>query len=167
MRILRTLVAIFGFLAGGSCFSAVPLAFPEHNFAIEIPNDWTPVTPRPPQTLAFVQNPAASKKLLITANRIPESETPSAGINFRAGLKDSLVTQGWKFDADQSVESGGLSFVCLSAHRPSNKHSIIAYTIVVDDEAYALMFILDGDQRTSDSELRSILRTFHLLANKV
>ena len=143
------------------------MSFPEHNFAIEIPKDWIPVIPRPAQVLVAVQNPDASKKLLVTANRIPERETSTASMNFTAGVKDSLVAQGWKFDADRSVQSGGLSFVRLIAHRPSNKHSIVVYTVVVDNEAYALMFLLDENQTTSDSEVRSILRTFHLLSAKV
>jgi predicted Zn-dependent protease len=78
-----------------------------------------------------------------------------------------MVAQGWKFDADQKIESSGLSFACLIAHRASNKHSIIAYTIVVGDEAYALMFLLSENVATDDSEFRSVLRSFRLLSNKV
>lgn len=167
MRIVGILIAVFGFLAGDSCLPAASLSFPEHNFAIEIPKDWIPITPRPPQILVAVQYPDASKKLLITAGRIPQREASTAPVNFRAGLKDSLVAQGWKFDADQSVESGGLSFVCLIARNPSDNHSMIAYTIVVENEAYALMFLLAQNVGTADLELRSIVRTFHLLSNKV
>src|SRR5437764_738942 len=108
MRIFGLLVAFCGVLVAGSCVSAESLSFPDHNFAIEIPKGWIPISPRLPQMLVAVQYPDASKKLLITASRIPEREISTAPVNFRAGLKDSLVAQGWKFDADQPAESGGL-----------------------------------------------------------
>src|SRR6202030_3548554 len=116
-------------------------------------------------------NTDGSKKLLITAAKLPENERPAgpkdirAVANFSAGLKDSMIAQGWKFDADQKAESGDLSFVCLIAHRASNKHSMIAYTIVIDDQAYALMFLLGESVVTDDSEVRSIFRSFRLLSN--
>src|SRR5213078_2597379 len=119
---------------------------------------------RPPQTLTALQNADASKKLVISAAKVPEREVPTSGNNFRAGLRDSITAQGWEFDPDRRVTIADVPFVCLVARKPSSKHWMIAYTTTNGREVYALLFILNQDIGMNDPELRSIIRSFHLLS---
>lgn len=166
MQVFRIFAFICVALFGPINTWAAASSFPEHNFAIEIPNNWMSISPRPAETVVAVQVPDASKKLIVTANKIPDNERATAGVNFRAGIKDTMKAQGWKFEADQSLESGGLPFVRLSARRASNNHLMVAYTLVKDDQAYLLMFLLNEKGDPKDPETLSILSSFRLLASR-
>src|SRR5690242_16527741 len=125
MRVYQSLALIlFGLCKAFTAYGAAS-SFPEHNFAIEIPDSWVAINPRPPIAVIAVQLPDASKKLVVTTNKIPDDEKANAGLNLRAGIKDTMTAQGWKFEAEQRLESGGLPFVRLSARRASTNHCMV------------------------------------------
>ena len=157
----RVLVLILSLLASTFRLSAGPLAFPEHHFSIQIPENWTPISPTPAQTLAALQSPDNSKKLVVIANKLPENERATGLRDFRAGVKDNLAGQGWQFGPEKQVTIRGLSFISLMGHKDT--HTLFTYTTAAGDDLYLLTFHLDQNITTSDPEVESIIQSFELL----
>lgn len=140
---------------------AEPLVFAEQNFSIEVPEDWEPISPNPPQTLAAMKSSDGSKQLMIIATKLPETEQSTGLRNFQAGLKDSLAKQGWQFDPERQVAVHPVSFTSLTARK--SPAVLVAYTASAGQFLYLFSFRLSESTATNDLEIGSIIQSFRLL----
>ncbi len=155
---------IFLILLGGSLqTSAAPIRFPDHNFSVEIPAGWMPIRPLPPEALAAVQSPDASKKLLVFATKYRAKESSSDAHNALEGARETLGKQGWKIDPERPLTLGGQPFVSRTAHIPTGG-TMTAYATAAGDQLYMLQTFLQAGDATRDPDLQSIVQSFTLLS---
>jgi hypothetical protein len=155
-------LTIVAFIACVSYVGAAPLQFPEHNFSIELPAAWVDITPKPPEVLIASQSPDNARRMLIFAIKMPDNERGTAAADFRAGVKDSMIKQGWRIEPERQLTINGQPFISFASHSPSGT-TLTAYTTASGGEVYMLQ-AMNGDTSVSDPDLQSIVQSFRLLS---
>jgi hypothetical protein len=124
---------------------AAPLRFPDHNFSIEMPETWVPISPQPPEVLAAVQSPDAAKKLLVAAVKLSPLHRSSGADQFRRGMKKGMTSEGWQIDPDRPLTIGDLPFISFATHNQSGITGA-TYTTAAGDLVYVIQtFAQAGD----------------------
>lgn len=154
-------LALSAFFAFTGCLGATQLTFPEHNFSIDVPKDWTDMVPLPPLALLAKQNSDQSRRTVIFARKFPSHERDTVAADTRAGVKEAFSAKGYSIDAEKAGVIGGLSFIAFAAHMPTGE-VITTYSTAAGDCVY-LVHTLRPAAESNDADLRAIAQSFRLL----
>jgi hypothetical protein len=167
ISIMKSRLLLLAICAFALRLSGAPLSFPEQNFAIEVPADWTPIGPLPDtpgaKLLVASQSADRNKKVLVFTTKYSKPDIAAYATGVRQGIKKPWTANGWTIDAERESTTGGLSFVSFAAHT-STGATITAHTTTAGDEVYILQLISNSGATSTDPELQSILQSFRLLA---
>ena len=140
------------------------LQYPEHNFSIALPAGWTDIKPPPPQMVIASQSADNSRRILVTAVKLPDRERETGAADIRAGARHSLGEMGWKFDPEHQVSINGVPFIAFNSHPPATSPvgMMTTYTTAAGAEVYMLQSI-GRAQTDTDPELQSVIQSFRLI----
>jgi len=135
--------------------------FPEHNFSVELPAEWTDVTPGRPEAVLASHSPDSERAFVVIGVKLPK-ERGTAAADVRTGARDRMSHEGWVLDPDQSMTINGQPFISFVARNQSGA-TIATYNTAAGDEVYMLQAVerLGGGP---DPELGSIVQSFRFLS---
>ena len=150
------------------CFSqafAAPIRFPEHNFSIDIPTNWKPISPRPgsepSNAVVAVQSRDTLKNLFVLVTKFQGEKGSSR--NFGMIEKKHMSDLGWQIDPDGQLTIGGLQFVTCAMHSPSGAIQTL-YFAVAGNEIYVIQSVVRAAKAANDLDLQSTIQSFSLLS---
>ncbi len=157
-------VSFIAALALVSPSDAETLSFPEHNFSIELPANWSRADANAPAVMGAKNADGTKVVVVVVAAPIPEGERSDAAAQMVAGAKGSMKEKGWAIFGERPVTSSGLVFDTFTA-RMSDAGTMTIWVISVDDKAYSLTGIWKSGDASADPELQSVLRSFRFLSS--
>lgn len=148
-----------------TCVSAgaTPVVVQDHNFGIEIPDNWRQVPPPATMVAVAAQSPDKQKTLLIGAAKVPDNEKLTSSRDMFEGVKKGMTGAGWTIEEEHDATIGGLPFHTASAHGAGTK-TAIANVTSAGDQMYSVQLYSNTTEASKDPEILSILNSFHLLA---
>lgn len=152
--------AILSGLVGAA--SAETLSFPEHNFALDIPEGWAR-TDVPAPAVAAAKSADGQKVFVIIAARVPENERDTAVQSMSSAAKKASKAKGWKIGAERRMVVKGTEFDTYTSEIPGGITSI-SWMTSAGSEAYAFQGLHKAGDASSDAELKSIIESFRLLS---
>lgn len=152
--------AILSGLLGSA--SAETLSFPEHNFALEIPEGWIR-TDAPAPAIAAAKNADGQKIFVIVAARVPANERDTAVQSMSSAAKKASKAKGWKIGAERRVVVKGIEFDTYTSEVPGGI-TVMSWMTSAGSEAYAFQGIHKAGDASSDPEFKSIIESFRLLS---
>lgn len=143
--------------------TAETLSFPEHNFAVDLPEGWGETNaPAPAPAVMTVKNADGQKTFIVVAAKVPDKERATAVRDMAGGAKAASKEKGWKITSERQVTVKGLTFDTFNAQIPDGP-TVVNWMTSAGSEAYSLQGIHRSGDAASDPELQSILASFRLL----
>ena len=154
---------LLAWLLLASTLDAALRRFPEHNFAIEVPAEWTEIAAPVPPVVVAVQTPDQSRAVLVMAVEVPEKERHVFAADFRAGVTAGLKDKGCRVEPEQPLTIGDLPFITIPALRPDGM-AFTSYIAGAGNRGYLVQVMAEPGLVNSDPELRGIVQSFRLLS---
>ncbi len=143
---------------------ASPHADKEHNFEIDVPDNWHAIKkPQPAFNIIAVQSPDQQKILLVSSMDIPPSERFSFSRGMFSGVKEGLQKASWHLTREEEVKINDLTFHSVLARGEAVK-TTAAYVTSAGEYGYCLQIYSDKSEASNDAELQSVIKSFRLLA---
>jgi hypothetical protein len=143
--------------------SARAVTFTAQNFEINFPPSWQQVTPTPQGAIFVSRSPDGSKVVVVNAGEVPASESRAGIAEALAGSKETAVKHGFPTDPEQSLTINGVPFRYYVAHQTTTG-SMATYAAVAGHELYVLALVNNHGDTSTDSELQTVVQSFHLIA---
>jgi hypothetical protein len=130
---------------------------------MDFPTNWQQVTPTPAGAIYISRSPDGSKVAVVNVAALPAYERSAGIAEALAGSKESAVKDGFRTDPEQSLTVNGVPFRYYVAH-PSATGTVTTYAAVAGHELYVLALVNKNGDTFTDSELHTVVQSFHLLA---
>jgi predicted Zn-dependent protease len=158
----RAIRLISGLLLTTSGFvAAKTLSVQEHNFAVELPPGWSTID-APSPAVAAAKNADGQKVVIVIAARVPENERRYAARDNGGSAREATKNKGWPIIAERERVVNSLPFDTFTARIPDGT-TVTTWITSAGSEVYLLQGIHKTSDADSDSELQSVLSSFHLL----
>ena len=158
----RAIRLISGLLLTTSSFvAAETLSVQQHNFAVELPPGWT-TTDAPSPAVAAAKNADGQKIVIVIAASVPENERRTVARDTGGSAREATKTKGWPIIAERQRVVNSLPFDIFTARIPDGT-TITTWITSAGSEVYSLQGIHKTSEADGDSELQSVLSSFHLL----
>jgi len=157
---MRRLIPLLVLLLAGRLVAA-PLAFPQHNFAVELPSGWVQTPPPSATTLVAAKSANGQQFLLISAVTLGQHRMAHAAEDTRKGIKRSYEARKLTIDSESNIRVGTTPFLALTAHDSLTRQA--AYTTAAGSDAYEIQFISTNSGPVDNPAIEPVLKSFRLL----
>src|SRR6187399_2524687 len=106
----------FVLIIAASHLNGATKRFPEHNFSIEIPSNWTDIVPQPSGALIASQSPDHQRRFLVFAHKFSSKERNTSAADVRAGMKESMSKLGGRIEPEVEGTIGGQPSIVFKCH---------------------------------------------------